>query len=228
MSECALRQLHADNKYDVAVLQSSLEAAPIYSLIVEGRLPSTSAAKEMFEALPQDKNAADKFAFEVRSQVGPTGCVDFIRDYPEEHVAYWAHSDDRVGTGPGIWSTNTWPAPIASRDLGLPGDTHCRNRYECPCAGILASGRICRTPTQRVGWLCRHGDHHGAQTSAPMNRRLAAFEKDCRPGGPTTIVLRRTRSATRGRSTSGPRSLTIDRFLVRRVHRAENLPIFSG
>jgi len=88
MNECTLQQLRVNNEDDIAVLQSLLDAAPAYSLIVEGELPSPSAAKEMFEALPPGKTAADKFVFEIRSQAGPIGCVDFIRGYPEEHVAF--------------------------------------------------------------------------------------------------------------------------------------------
>lgn len=88
MNEITLRKMYADKKDDVASLQSILEAAPSYSLTVDGSLPSPSAAQEMFEALPPGRNFDDKFVFEIRSQAGVVGCVDVIRGYPESHVAF--------------------------------------------------------------------------------------------------------------------------------------------
>ena len=88
MTEYVLRQLDACDAADVAALQHILEAEPAYGVTVSGALPSSSAAQEMFEALPPAKSAADKFVFEIRSQAGAIGCVDFVRGYPEARTAF--------------------------------------------------------------------------------------------------------------------------------------------
>jgi GNAT superfamily N-acetyltransferase len=86
-------------------LQNVLSAAPEYSLIVEGKLPSSTAAAELFAELPPGKSYVDKFVFGFLDAKGMVGCAEVIRGYPTEKVAYiglllFAESEQGKSFGP--------------------------------------------------------------------------------------------------------------------------------
>jgi len=86
--DLVLRRLHACEQRDVGALQAIFEAAPGYSLLVTGKPPTSSAGREVFDALPLGSSASDKFTFEVRSRSGAIGCLDIVRGYPQAHIAF--------------------------------------------------------------------------------------------------------------------------------------------
>lgn len=73
---------------DIRLLQSVLEGAPSYSLLVEGRPPQPRAAIEMMAALPPGRTHDDKVVVLFCDEGGAIGCADVIRGYPEGHVAF--------------------------------------------------------------------------------------------------------------------------------------------
>ena len=100
-----LRRLAAGDAADVRELQRVLQAAPGYSLLVEGRPPPAQAAREMFEALPPGKAHAGKFVLGFEDATGTlVGCADLIRGYPEPQVAFIGlllFAETSQGRGPG-------------------------------------------------------------------------------------------------------------------------------
>src|SRR6476661_2303153 len=70
LRRCRLRRLAAGDEADVRELQRVLQAAPGYSLLVEGRPPPAQAARELFEALPPGKEHADKFVLGFEDATG--------------------------------------------------------------------------------------------------------------------------------------------------------------
>lgn len=61
MPALTIRRVRSATDEDVRPLQSVLEDAPSYSLLVEGRSPSIQAAREVMASLPPRKTYADKF-----------------------------------------------------------------------------------------------------------------------------------------------------------------------
>ena len=58
-----IRVLRGDHPEEIAALQRSLEAAPSYWMRVSAQLPKPSAAKEVFDALPEGKSYKDVLPF---------------------------------------------------------------------------------------------------------------------------------------------------------------------
>ena len=83
-----MRTLEADNALDRGALQAVLAAAPAYSLLVEGHLPTPSAADEMLAALPPGKTASDKFVFAFEADGQTIGCADLVRGHPEAQIVF--------------------------------------------------------------------------------------------------------------------------------------------
>lgn len=81
-------ELSEHNPVHVLLLQGLLEAAPDYSLTVEGRLPSPTDGIEAFRALPAGKERKDKLIGTYLYQDIPIGCVDLVRGHPEPHIAF--------------------------------------------------------------------------------------------------------------------------------------------
>lgn len=73
---------------DIERLQAVLEAAPGYSLTVEGKLPAPGAAIEVLDALPPGKTHADKFVYEITLDADAIGCIELVRGYPEADIAF--------------------------------------------------------------------------------------------------------------------------------------------
>lgn len=73
---------------DVARLQAGLEAAPGYSLAVEGKLPTPDAAIEVLNALPPGKGLVDKSVYEIALGGEPVGCLEMVRDFPDADIAF--------------------------------------------------------------------------------------------------------------------------------------------
>ncbi|WP_396433355.1 GNAT family N-acetyltransferase [Limnohabitans sp.] len=82
------QELSEHNPVHVSLLQGLLEAAPGYSLTVEGRLPAPTDGIEAFRDLPAGKERKDKLIGIYLYQDTPIGCVDLVRAYPEPHIAF--------------------------------------------------------------------------------------------------------------------------------------------
>lgn len=74
--------------HGVTVLQQLLQEAPEYARIATGEIASPTAADAMFRALPPGKNYGDKFVLGAYEDELLIGCVDLIRGYPSQSVAY--------------------------------------------------------------------------------------------------------------------------------------------
>ena len=83
-----VRELRADVDADVAALQRVLEAAPGYSLAVEGKLPGPDDAREVFADHPPGRTAADKVVLGFSDASGLVGCAEVLRGYPEPGIAW--------------------------------------------------------------------------------------------------------------------------------------------
>ena len=73
---------------DLASLQCLLEQAPRYAHITTLLPVSPSAAEAVLAAIPPGKTYEDKFVLGVWNDDTLVGCVDLIRGYPSESVAY--------------------------------------------------------------------------------------------------------------------------------------------
>ena len=105
LADMTVRQLHASSRADLRDVQQIHDAAPAFCLLVEGRLPPSTAAEELFAALPTGKTGADKFVLGFYSPAGAIGCADIIRGYPEPDVAFiglllFSESAQARGLGP--------------------------------------------------------------------------------------------------------------------------------
>ena len=63
----------------VAMLQGVLAAAPTYSKLTSGVVPSEGSAASIFNALPPGKASEDKFVLGVYSGETCVGVIDLIR-----------------------------------------------------------------------------------------------------------------------------------------------------
>lgn len=107
-----VRFLDAASPSDLREVQGVHERAPGFSVLVEGRAPSATAAKDLFAALPPGKTYADKFVLGLYSMTAETGggtamigCADLIRGYPEPDIAFiglllFAEAAQGAGYGP--------------------------------------------------------------------------------------------------------------------------------
>jgi hypothetical protein len=75
MSTPTLRLIDRHLSKDIHRLQAMLEAAPGYSLAVEGKLPTADAAIEVLYALPPGKGHSDKFVYEIALDADAVGCL---------------------------------------------------------------------------------------------------------------------------------------------------------
>ena len=82
-----LKPIHTSS-YDLALLQRLLEQAPRYAQIATLKPVSPSAAADILAALPPGKTYRDKFVLGVFNDYKLVGCIDLIRGYPSESVAY--------------------------------------------------------------------------------------------------------------------------------------------
>ncbi|GGP26337.1 GNAT family N-acetyltransferase [Silvimonas amylolytica] len=80
------RDRHAEG--DEAALQAVFDAAPTYSLLVEGQLPQPDAARQALDALPPGVGYDDKFVQLLIDGSEVIGAVDLIRGYPDRHCAW--------------------------------------------------------------------------------------------------------------------------------------------
>lgn len=77
------QQLDADNPEHCALVQSVMDGAPQYHLLVEGHIAAPNSAREDMLALPPGKSMADKFYFLFRDAEGqPIGICDVVRAFP--------------------------------------------------------------------------------------------------------------------------------------------------
>lgn len=75
--------LDADNAEHCALVQSVMDGAPQFHLLVEGHIAGPNSAREDMLALPPGKRMADKFYFLFRDPAGqPVGICDVVRAYP--------------------------------------------------------------------------------------------------------------------------------------------------
>ncbi len=88
MIQLSYNRLRISKLEDVNELQRALDSAPAFHLLVQGRLPSPSAVEELFSLFPPGKSEVDKFVLGIYDTSGIIGCVDIIRGYPNQHVAY--------------------------------------------------------------------------------------------------------------------------------------------
>lgn len=84
----SFRSLNKDIPTDVAAVQQLLEAAPSYSLLVEGRLPKSGDALIAMQELPPGKTRNDKLFGSYWLDNVLVGCLDIVRGYPEQHIAF--------------------------------------------------------------------------------------------------------------------------------------------
>src|SRR5262245_57157836 len=84
------RQLHRANVADVQELQTILESAPGYWLVIQGKPAGSEAAVELFDDLPRGKDAKDKLVLALyeRSSSTAVGCVELIPGFPNDDIAY--------------------------------------------------------------------------------------------------------------------------------------------
>lgn len=104
MSTLTYRRFDAAERSDAEALQRLLEAAPSYSLIVQGTLPSPTAGEELLSELPPGKTADDKLVLGIFQGDELVGCADLFRGYPASEFAYiglllFSESDQRRGFG---------------------------------------------------------------------------------------------------------------------------------
>lgn len=86
--ELTLRLLSAEEAADVALLQGILERAPAYALLVEGRLPASTAAADLFAELPPGGDPSRKRVLAFHLGHEPVGCADLYLGHPEPSTAY--------------------------------------------------------------------------------------------------------------------------------------------
>lgn len=88
MDSLTCRLMQRSSEADRRALQQVLLAAPAYSLLVEGALPSKDAAINLFAELPPCKTHEDKFVLGFFVGADPAGCAEIIRGYPTAEVAF--------------------------------------------------------------------------------------------------------------------------------------------
>lgn len=81
-------ELSENDSTHVSLLQALFEAAPDYSVTVEGRLPGPQDGLEALRALPVGKARADKVVGIYRFEGTVVGCLDIVRAHPEPHIAF--------------------------------------------------------------------------------------------------------------------------------------------
>lgn len=67
---------------DVEKVQALFEDSADFSMLVEGRLPRSSDAEEMMQAVPEGKNLSDKSVLGIYQEENLIGVLDVVRDHP--------------------------------------------------------------------------------------------------------------------------------------------------
>ena len=98
------RRLHAGSDADAAALFELLQAAPGYSMTVEGRLPTLQDARDALTEVPPEKYLIDKFIGGYWRDDALVGCMDLIRGHPEPDIAFlglllFSEANQRRGFG---------------------------------------------------------------------------------------------------------------------------------
>ena len=88
MEQLTYRQLSISCDADISQLQAVLEAAPNYYKIIQGKGPSTDEARSELQALPEGHPVAAKFYYLIQGHQRAVGCIDLLRGYPNENVAF--------------------------------------------------------------------------------------------------------------------------------------------
>lgn len=104
MSTLTYRRFDAAEPSDVRALQRLLEAAPSYSIVIQGTPPSGTAAEELLSELPPGRTLEDKFVLGIFEGDALVGCADLFRGYPAPQFAYiglllFSEADQRRGFG---------------------------------------------------------------------------------------------------------------------------------
>jgi GNAT superfamily N-acetyltransferase len=73
---------------DVAELQRVLEGAPGYCERVLGGLPGPGEGQSLYTTLPEGKGYEDKFVYGIFRNGDMVGCLDVVRGYPADNVAF--------------------------------------------------------------------------------------------------------------------------------------------
>jgi GNAT superfamily N-acetyltransferase len=103
------RLLSADSEDDVASLFCLFEQTTEYSLLVEGQLPTLQDARDELVDLPSGKTMYDKFFGGYWKDGTLLGCVDLIRGYPDDNIAYLGlllFAESHHGHGLGVQALN--------------------------------------------------------------------------------------------------------------------------
>jgi RimJ/RimL family protein N-acetyltransferase len=106
-------------------LQALCEGCADYSEMIEGAPPASSAAQNLFYALPDGKDYADKFLVGVLDSDKLIGVIDVIRDYPKKNIWFigllMLEPDQRgrsIGTRI-MKSLEDWAFSLGARELRL-------------------------------------------------------------------------------------------------------------
>ncbi len=83
----SIGRLNGDS-LEMAELQRVLEEAPEFSYRVTGCPPQPADAQSTYSALPDGKTYDDKYVYGVFLDDKMVGCIDVIRDYPTNGVAW--------------------------------------------------------------------------------------------------------------------------------------------
>jgi ribosomal protein S18 acetylase RimI-like enzyme len=70
-----------------ALVQTLLDAAPTYYLLIDG-VPNAGSAKAVFEELPPGRTHADKHVLLIEEDGVPAGVIDLVIGYPKDNIAY--------------------------------------------------------------------------------------------------------------------------------------------
>lgn len=70
-----------------ALVQTLLDAAPTYYLLIDG-VPDAGSAKAVFEELPPGRTYEDKHVLLIEEDGIPAGVIDLVIGYPHDKVAY--------------------------------------------------------------------------------------------------------------------------------------------
>lgn len=82
------RPLSFNAPTDVNELQTLLEAASDYYLLVEGKRPGPGAAARVLTLLPPGTSMSDKHTLGIESSGKLIGCLDVIKGYPAPETAF--------------------------------------------------------------------------------------------------------------------------------------------
>lgn len=120
---CRLRQL---SECDLSGVQRLCGQCDDYFLLHEGTAAPSTAAADIFSALPPGKTRRDKFVFGIEKADGALiGIVDLVRDFPEKGI--WmlgllllAPENRGNGTGKAVHTALTqWSKALGAKSLRI-------------------------------------------------------------------------------------------------------------